>query len=255
MHFLGRTQTLSELPIETCLEKLKQAGFDGVELCLEHPDIAPDKLTAGRLRELAKFAKDLGLSHNSVSFHSNYIHDNKLLAETIKAIELTREFNTKVLVIGGTGKRSHDSIEWDLMIKRTRELVHAAERNGVILAKEFEPGFIVGNTSELIWMFEQLPSNNLQANLDLGHVFLCDPDPIAAIYSLEGKIAHCHIEDMATGVHKHLLPGEGDMDFPVYFTALKDIGFDGMLGLDLYGVDYLAVAPQSLTFLRGISFC
>lgn len=244
---------MDEMPIETCLEKLQQAGFDGVELCLEHPDIAPDKLTAERLQELAKLAKSLRLRPNSISYHADYIYNDQHLSETIKAIELTREFNTRILVIGGTGKRTHDSIEWDLMIKRTRELVHAAEVNNVILAKEFEPGFIVGNTIELIWMFEQLPSDNLQANLDLGHVFLCDPDPIAAIHSLKGKVAHCHIEDMATGIHKHLLPGEGDIDFPAYFAALKEIGFDGMLGLDLYGMDYLAVAPDALKHLRSES--
>lgn len=253
MHFLGRTQTLNELSIENCLEKLKHAGFDGVELCLEHPDIAPDKLTSGRLQELAKLALEQGLAPNSLSYHANYIYEDKHFEEIQQVIELTHEFDTNVLVIGGSPKRSNDCEEWDRMIKRTRELAHIAEVNRITLAKEFEPDFIVGNTVDLLWMFEQINSDYLQANLDLGHVFLCDANPIEAILSLEGKIAHCHIEDMGTGIHKHLVPGEGDMNFSAYFAALKEIKFDGMLGLDLYDLDYLSVAPDALKHLRVAS--
>jgi sugar phosphate isomerase/epimerase len=250
MYFLGRTQTLDGLKIEDCFAQLKNAGFDGVELCLEHPGLNPQSLSPGILQGLAEFAENLGLTSNSVSYHANYICDDKLLEQTIKAIELTHDFNTSIMVIGGTCRRTNNSAEWDLMIRRTKELVHVAEANDVILAKEFEPGFIVGCTAELLRMFEEIPSENLQANLDLGHVFLCDPDPIAAIQSLQGKVAHCHIEDMGEGVHKHLVPGEGDIDFSAYFAALNDIDFEGMLGLDLYNTDYLKVSPQALSHLR-----
>jgi len=48
-----------------------------------------------------------------------------------------------------------------------------------------------------------------------------------------------------------IIPGEGDIDFSAYFAALKDIAFDGMLGLYLYGMDYLEVFTHSLVHLRG----
>jgi sugar phosphate isomerase/epimerase len=120
----------------------------------------------------------------------------------------------------------------------------------VILADEFEPGFILGSTADLHRLFQAIPSPNLMANLDVGHVFLCDPDPMEAIASLKGKIAHVHIENMEAGVHRHLVPQEGDMDMTAYLKALRDTGFDGALALDLYEQDYEAVAPESLTYLR-----
>ncbi len=60
---------------------------------------------------------------------------------------------------------------------------------------------------------------------------------MAAIASLEGKVAHCHIENMGTDVHCHLLPWQGDMDLAGYIGALRGIGFDGPLALDLYNED------------------
>ena len=41
------------------------------------------------------------------------------------------------------------------------------------------------------------------------------------------KIVHCHVEGMGTGVHKHLLPWEGDMDLQGIVNALKEIEFSG----------------------------
>ena len=45
MKLLGRTQPLSRYPIGECLSVIRRLGFDGVELCLENPDLAPGLLT------------------------------------------------------------------------------------------------------------------------------------------------------------------------------------------------------------------
>ncbi len=66
------------------------------------------------------------------------------------------------------------------------------------------------------------------------------------------KIVHCHVENMATGVHNHLLPQEGDMDLGAYIGALAEAGFTGGLALDLYSYDYEAIAPGAIEYLRGL---
>ncbi|MCL5996410.1 MAG: sugar phosphate isomerase/epimerase, partial [Chloroflexi bacterium] len=165
---------------------------------------------------------------------------------------LTPQFGTNLFVFAGTAKRAGDRVEWDRMVARTRELVSVAAEHGVVLAEEFEPGFIVGSTQELLRLFEAIPSPHLAANLDLGHAFLCDPNPIASIHQLGGKIVHCHIENMKTGVHEHLLPWEGDMQLYAYIAALMRAGFQGGLALDLYKHDYEAVAPECIHYLRTL---
>jgi sugar phosphate isomerase/epimerase len=138
------------------------------------------------------------------------------------------------------------------MLERTRVLVDIATDYDVILAQEFEPGFVVGSTAHLLRLFEEIPSPRLAANLDLGHLFLCDPDPIASIYQVGDKIVHAHISNMPAGVHDHLLPEEGDMQLATYVRALMDLGFRGGMALDIYKYDYEAVASRSVAYLRDL---
>ncbi len=252
MKLLGRTQPLQHLPIDDVIALLSTVGFDGVEVCLENPDLAPQGLNASRVARVAELIAEHGLSPHSVSYHKDYIFDDKEQALTRAAIELTPDFGTSVFVFSGARKRTGDREEWALLVSRTRELVRVAEGSGVTLALEHEPGFLVGTTAELLQLIEEIGSDCLAANLDLGHTFLVDPDPLAAIRSLGKRIVHCHVENMKAGVHKHLLPQEGDMDLGVYFRELAAVGFTGGLALDLYGVDYAAVAPEALAYLRSL---
>jgi sugar phosphate isomerase/epimerase len=231
----GNVHTLGRYPIDECLGVLKRLGFNGVEVCLENPDLAPATLTDELARHVCGRLDELQLPR-SVSYHKNYICDDQLFEETRKAIRLTTMFGANVFIFGGTSKQGGNG-EWRKKAERMRELVEVAEDNGVIMAEEFEPDFICGSTEDLHRLFSEIQSAALKANLDLGHVFLCDPDPMAAIASLEGKVAHCHIENMGTDVHCHLLPWQGDMDLAGYIGALRGIGFDGPLALDLYNED------------------
>lgn len=249
--FFGRTQTLARYPMLDCLAVLKRLGFDGVEICLENPELAPKTLTADLARRVGDRCRELELAF-SVSYHKNYIYDDGQFEDTKKAVSLTPAFGASVFVISGTG-RCGRADEWQRMVERTRELVQVAEDAGVTLAEEFEPNFIVGSTADLHRLFDAIPSKHLQANLDLGHVFLCDPDPLAAIASLKDRIVHCHIENMARGVHCHLPPWLGDMDLRAYLRALTDIGFNGPLALDLYNEDYEEVGARAVTFLRELT--
>lgn len=251
MQIYGRTQPLSHYPILEGLGVLKRLGFDGVELCLENPDLSPELLTPELVAQVAGRLRELSFASYSIGYHKDYIYDDSMMEATRRAIVTTPTFGTRILVFGGTPTRAADG-EWERMIERTRELVALAEEHDVILAQEFEPGFIVGSTADLLRMFEAIPSDHLAANLDLGHAFLCDPDPLASIRTLGPKIVHCHIENMARGVHNHRLPHDGDMDLRAYLRALAEIGFTGGMALDLYAHDYEAVAPSAIAYLRDL---
>lgn len=252
MKLLGRTQPLADYPVLRALEILQGLGFDGVEICLETEEMAPEDLTPQKIAAVRQAVTELGLQPFSISYHQDFVYSNAYYETTREAIQLTPEFGTDVFVLSGPMKRTGDEREWSRMVERTRGLAEVAERSDVTLAEEFEPGFVVGSTADLLRLFEEVDSPALAANLDLGHVFLSDPDPIEAIRQVGDKVVHCHIENMATGVHDHLLPQEGDMDLKQYLRALKEIGYDGPLSLDLYKYDYEVVAPDALAYLRDL---
>jgi sugar phosphate isomerase/epimerase len=249
---LGRTQPLAKYPVLRALEVLHDVGFDGVEICLENEDMAPGTLTPQKIRAVRQQVAELGLHPVSISYHQDYLYSDDYFELTKEAIRMTPEFDTRLFVFSGPNARSRDAREWDEMVIRTRELAKIAEDAGVLLAEEFEPGFVVGSTEDLLRLFEEVGSPALAANLDLGHVFLCDPDPEAAIRAVGDRIVHCHIENMATGIHDHLLPHEGDIDLKRYLNFLNAVNYEGPLSLDLYKYDYEAVAGDAIAYLRGL---
>ena len=77
MKILGRTQPLSRYGIFDNLRKIHSLGFDGVEICLENPDLAPDQLSESLAQEVGGAVAKLGLTPHSVSYHKDYIHDDR----------------------------------------------------------------------------------------------------------------------------------------------------------------------------------
>jgi sugar phosphate isomerase/epimerase len=253
MHLSGRTQPLfPRYSILEALQVIRRLGFDGVEICMETEELTPDRVTPEWAAVVREQVEQVGLAPHVVGYHKDYIYDDEQFALTQTAIRLTPAFGADTLIFSGGFQRpgADRQAEWQRMVERTRSLVELAESLGVTLAQEFEPGFIVGSTMDLLRLFAEIPSPALAANLDLGHVFLCDPDPLDAIAQVGGKIVHGHIENMRAGVHNHLLPQEGDMDLPAYLGALRQAGFAGSLALDLYAYDYEAVAPEAVAAIR-----
>jgi len=251
MIIAGRTQPLSALPWREALQTLSQLGFAGVEVCLENPDLAPPLLNEDLAREARGILGALGFDGWSVSYHKDLL-DDRFFAETVKAITLTPLFGAQVLVIGGPHLQAAWPNAWERLVSRLCELCAVAADYGITLAEEAEPGFVVGSTADLLRLCDDVGSDRLAANLDLGHAFLCDPDPLGAIAELGPRIVHVHIENMNRGVHDHQLPWEGDMDLGAYMAALQGVGFRGLAALDLYRQDYAAIAPRAIAYIQNL---
>lgn len=244
---------LSQHSLLDSLDVIKRLGFDGVELCVEKKDWSLHDLGSLPVDAIRQRIAELSLAPHSFGLHGDYIYDDHHFQLTQEAIEMAPRLGTDVFVFSGAKRRSNTREEWHRMVARTRELVAVAADCGVVLAKEFEPDFVVDSTERLLRLFDEIPSPHLAANLDLGHVFLNDSEPLQAIHLLGAKIVHVHIENMAAGVHDHLLPQEGDMDLKAYLLALAGVGFRGGMALDIYKYDYEEVAPDALAYIRGLS--
>ena len=255
MFFTGRTMMVSQYSMSESIKKLKACGFDGLEMSFLDREFRfrPDMTEPFFAEHTLQVAYEQNMPIYSTSLHGNYVYDDAKYEAIKKAIEATPMYGTNLCIISNAKKTYNDQKDWNTLIERTRRLLEIAEKVNVTLAMEFEPGMICGTTAELHRLFEEMDSDHLMANLDIGHVFLCDPDPMEAIRSLKGKIAHCHVENMLRGVHRHMVPYQGDMDLKSYFETLKEVGFDGAAGLDIYEGDYESLGRLSVTYLKELS--
>ena len=74
----------------------------------------------------------------------------------------------------------------------------------------------------------------LRLTLDVGHLYCQGEVPIADyIRRHADRIVNVHLADMQAGVHRHLMFGEGEMDFFPILLALGQNGYRGGLHVQL----------------------
>jgi sugar phosphate isomerase/epimerase len=143
MEILARTQMLSQYSIYDSLAVIKTLGFDGVEICVERQDWSLNNLDSIPVDAIREQVIELNLAPHSFSLHQDYVYNDELFEMTKTAIQMTPSLGTNIFVFSGAKKRTGGENEWKRMVDRTRILTAVAEECGVILAKEFEPGFVV----------------------------------------------------------------------------------------------------------------
>ncbi len=232
-----RTIGYRRFSADTAIRRIAGIGYDGVEVCLEHPGLEPEEIDVLRGAALATVAAGESVEIATVSYHGDRDPLSLRWKRALRAIELTSSMGTGILIINSPrpGPDAPDSLQ-EQFHEQLEQQLERAERLGVILAIEPEPGLLVDDVDDVLKLIGRMQSEHLRVNLDLGHAFLTEDDVPAAIRRLGDLIVAAHIEDMPSGEHRHLIPGEGDMDLPAIIDALDDVGFDGWLTVDLFDI-------------------
>jgi len=235
------------------LRRIKELGFEGVEICPETKEWGLFEFTEEAVGEIADLLDELGFGTVSFGLHANYIDDEDKYELSKRLIETAPKLSSDVFIISGR-KATGDPDEWEKMRDRTREFVAIGEANGVRIAMEHEPNFIVGATGAQLRLMQEIDSPFFGANLDIGHAYIVDPDPLESIRALGDRLFHMHIENMPAGEHRHLPPYDenGCVDLEAVFNTVHELGFSGGMALDLYVDNYEEMARKSLEFLRKI---
>ncbi len=120
-------------------------------------------------------------------------------------------------------------------------LAHA-ERAGMPLAFEPEPGMFIDTLERFALLDEQVRHPLFDLTIDVGHVHCSAEGDIAGLLRRWGsRIKNIHIEDMVQGVHEHLMFGQGTMEFPPIFQALRDVDYQAGVHVELSRHSHMAV--------------
>ena len=145
---------------------------------------------------------------------------------------------------------------WARLCEACTELTHYAAERRVRLAFEPEPGMFIQRMHEFRQLKQMISSRWFGLTLDIGHVHcLSDGDPAQVIREFADCLYNVHIEDMRRGVHEHLVPGEGEIDFAPVVDALQRVGYCYGVYVELSRDSHRAVdvAKAALRALRGLS--
>ncbi|MCU4927063.1 sugar phosphate isomerase/epimerase [Halobacteria archaeon AArc-dxtr1] len=125
----------------------------------------------------------------------------------------------------------------EYLLDSLAEITDYAEERGVEVGIEFEPELLVECTDEVLELIDEVDSDALGVNFDVGHAAVYGEDPAESIRRCAGHLTGVHLEDIVGGIrgkHYHRIPGEGDLDFEAVFAALDEIDYDGFATMELY---------------------
>jgi len=216
--------------------------------------LRPEQLTEKRIEEIKGYLAEAGLEVCSLSWHIDFVRDNDSYKTLQRSLDLPEKFGTDILIIS-SGILDRDK-KGELFLKLEERLaspLNLAEEKGIVLALEPEPDLIVEDTKDMQRLLERFAPRPLRVNLDIGHSYCTDADVLASVKLLGENIVHTHFEDIKDKVHRHLVPGQGDMDLKVIDEALKEIGYEGYYTIDLFKVsDPDKAAAESISALKKL---
>jgi sugar phosphate isomerase/epimerase len=115
-----------------------------------------------------------------------------------------------------------------------RPVLDRADALGVNVGIECEPGLYLEYVAELREWIDRLGHPRFGANLDIGHSVVIGESISQVVEMLRGRIWNLHVEDLPGRKHYHMIPGEGNFDWPTLQSSLQKIGYDRFLTVELY---------------------
>jgi sugar phosphate isomerase/epimerase len=269
MNFGYVSNGLADHRIDDALGLLAENGYAGVALTLDHvhfDPLAPRlRARAARLRARleslglacvvetgARFVLDPRRKHFPTLVSDGRERRVDLLC---RAVDVAAELGAPVVSLWSGAAAEDAEGAWDLLLDGVDRVLRHAERAGITLAFEPEPGMLVERLADYERLERELGHPDpLAITLDVGHcVCIEDESPEDCIRRAGARLAHVHIEDMVRGVHEHLMFGEGGLDLPAALAALEEIGYEGLVAVELSRHSHRAheVVPAAMAALRG----
>ncbi len=96
-------------------------------------------------------------------------------------------------------------------------------------------GVLAATTDGFLYLRDAVARDNLRFNLDTANQFVLKDNLALSLRRLAGSIDYIHLSDNRGARVEHLPPGQGVINWPVFFDTLNLIGFEGEIGLDIGG--------------------
>ena len=291
------------IELEPMLDRIVQFGLGAVEIGAgnypgnRHCDPAELLRNAEARKTFAAAFESRSLTISALSCHGNPIHpdaehaarDDAVFRDTVR---LAAELSVGVVNLfsgcpgdGPNASRPNwvtcawppdyaEIVAWqwtEVVIPYWAEAGRFASENGVRLAFEMHPGFVVYNPKTLLRLRSEV-GEVIGANLDPSHLFWQGIDPIAAIRELGPAIFHVHAKDTALDAYNVARNGVLDLEpyddvanrswvfrsvgdghdvlfWKRFVSALRVVGYDHVLSIE--HEDSLASTDEGLTRAIG----
>ncbi len=236
------------------LENLKAMGYDGVELPIFNTDL--DYAQWGQRLD------DLGLERTAVTVRDEA--DNPIspdadvraagVANTKKALDCCQAAGATTLVgpyhsaLGVFSGQGPTEDEWKWGVDSMRQVAEHAGQVGVILGVEclnrFET-YLLNTHADSARFAREVDHPNCRMMYDTFHANIEEKSMAEAIRGCADVLCHVHISE-----NDRSTPGTGNVRWAENFDTLKEIGYDGWLMIEAFGLALPELAAATKIWRR-----
>jgi D-psicose/D-tagatose/L-ribulose 3-epimerase len=254
MNLLLWTDNLTEehRPI---VEQLKRMGYDGIEAPVL--DLNPDKFAA-----MGLWLDDMGLERTGVTcrgvednpasgdakIRAAGVANNKLALDCCQAAGmniLAGPFHSALGYFSGEGPTRD---EWKWAGDSMRQVAEHAEACGITLAIEYVNRFecyLLNCVADTVRFVKDVGHPHCRMMYDTFHANIEEKNPVEAIRACAESTVHVHISE-----NDRSTPGQGSIPWEATFDTLHEVGYDGWLMIEAFGLALPGLAAATKIWRR-----
>ncbi|OHB76638.1 MAG: isomerase [Planctomycetes bacterium RBG_16_64_10] len=237
------------------VEMLQQIGYDGVELPLFEPDDA-------RCARWGKQLDNLGLERTAVAIRG--ADDNPISPDpavraravtcTKRALDGCQAAGCSQLVgplhsaLGQFSGAGPTADEWQWGVETLAEIAEYAGQVGVTLGIEclnrFET-YLLNTHADAVRFVRDVGHPRCRVMYDTFHAHIEEKDVAEAIRGCGDLLVHVHVSE-----NDRSTPGSGNVRWDKTFDALREIGYDGWLVVEAFGLALPEIAAATKIWRR-----
>lgn len=256
-------------PYEHALRRIAGLGFKAVELIAWNREALDTYYTPQRIKELPALIADLGLELSEFvsTPHGMASPDASVREQAVdhfkRVVEVGVELGTTIVNTVAANPfelqfprilQKHVAQEWSMdfppgldwkrnwadYVEVMRRCCAICEDAGVRYALEPHPCRWMRNAASMQRLLDHVDSPALGMNFDPSHLFPMGELSEMVVYEIGDRIFHTHFSDNDGTSNAHWRPGKGKIDWQAVLQALRDVGYDHVISIELEDVPGVA---------------
>ena len=235
------TSTFGKTPFDEALERISGHGFRAIEITAipGGPHLDAAKITPQEVEALRQRLQQLRLEVVAIMTcpigpfgEPHYVSYIKRAIDLAVALECP-----DVLFFSRKPPDMDRYTEAELrsdLTKKMRSIADYALDKRIHLAFETEPGLFVESPRQALEILAEINHPALGYNLCVPHILSAGENVEDVIEQGRERIFHTHMSDLQDRIHRHLIPGLGNVNLADIVSRLQVIGYQGALSFDLY---------------------
>jgi len=265
---------LDYVTLEEAIRRTAKFGYEGIDIWADSPHLDPLRQDATYRKSIKKLVANEGLEVCALSVNGgalarryNFSYSKDWVRqETIdyykRCVDLAAEIGCPSVNMISGHMMSDTSREqaWAWNLEGMRKVSEYAGKNKVTMALHTltpSESRVVVTLDDALKMMREINLPSCRLMIDTADQNITDPNLSDAVRKVAKELVYVHFSDNeGSGLGLvHMIPGHGNVDWPLFVSVLKDIGYEGFLTAQIYAAhptDPDSWVKETQAFMRRV---